>query len=190
MFVFTVLKMSAIGHIDNKSSVQSENMNNSHEYDVERFPSDLFSSTKHGDLDHTINEGMAMKDEDMKTVKMTSTGSVDMVSFMSTQGESNLQPESPTTFIKDFEITEKHGGSCLWKCCFKKCGGACKKNLTTCKRHLLTENNSLSPNAPVLERLKYKFLCPPHGCVADLWTVSVVLLFLWTVLWAVTGKLS
>ena len=58
---------------------------------------------------------------------------------------------------------------------------------TCCLKHFSTKQNPLSANASFSERLRFAFLCPPHGHVARTITLVFVVAYVWFTLWAVLG---
>ncbi|XP_071492549.1 sodium/hydrogen exchanger 9B2-like [Diadema antillarum] len=68
--------------------------------------------------------------------------------------------------------------------------GRCARCLYSCKvacRPCTTKYNPLPPNASRWQRLKFAFLCPPHGVVGKLVTYTLLVVLLWAVLFTVTG---
>ncbi|XP_071508916.1 sodium/hydrogen exchanger 9B2-like [Diadema antillarum] len=66
----------------------------------------------------------------------------------------------------------------------------CQKLLTLCLRvckPCLTEFNPLPQHASRCDRLKYAFMCPPHGCVSQWMLLLLTVTLTWAVLWSVTG---
>ncbi|KAJ8022525.1 Sodium/hydrogen exchanger 9B2 [Holothuria leucospilota] len=57
----------------------------------------------------------------------------------------------------------------------------------SCTKPLLTKYNPLPPNPSYCQRLKYAFMCPPHGTLASIITWCSVVLLLWAVLFSVLG---
>ena len=58
---------------------------------------------------------------------------------------------------------------------------------TCCLKHFSTKQNPLSANASFAQRLRFAFLCPPHGHVARTITLVFVVAYVWLTLWAVLG---
>ena len=63
-----------------------------------------------------------------------------------------------------------------------RCCATCR---TGCLKHFSTKQNPLSANASFAERLRFAFLCPPHGHVARTITLVFVVAYVWFTLWAV-----
>lgn len=64
------------------------------------------------------------------------------------------------------------------------CCAACR---TGCLNRFSTKRNPLPASASFARRLRYAFLCPPHGHVARTITLVFVVAYVWFTLWAVLG---
>ena len=56
-----------------------------------------------------------------------------------------------------------------------------------CLEHCSTERNPLQADASLPRRIRFAFLCPPHGNVARTLTLLFVLAYVWGTLWSVLG---
>ena len=65
----------------------------------------------------------------------------------------------------------------------RRCG-ACR---IACLEHCSTERNPLLSDASLPRRIRFAFLCPPHGNVARTLTLVFVLAYIWGTLWSVLG---
>ncbi len=67
--------------------------------------------------------------------------------------------------------------------CRKRCWAGCLR----CCRPCLTDFNPLPHNPSSYQRFKYALMCPPHGRLARFLTLFSAVLFIWGVLWGITG---
>ena len=62
------------------------------------------------------------------------------------------------------------------------------KRFTNLRKSLTTESNPLPEHPTYKERLRYAFMCPPHGVVGDSLTQLVIAVLIWAVAWSVLQK--
>lgn len=65
-----------------------------------------------------------------------------------------------------------------------RCCATCR---TGCLNRCSTERNPLSTDASCAKKLRFAFLCPPHGNVARTITLVFVIAYIWCTLWSVLG---
>ena len=68
-----------------------------------------------------------------------------------------------------------------------RCCGTCQTSLERSFRPCLTKHNSLSNDSSCCKRLRYAFLCPPHGVLSRWLTLGLIGILVWAVLWSITG---
>ena len=56
-----------------------------------------------------------------------------------------------------------------------------------CCRPCLWRHHPLPAEPSVMQKISYALMCPPHGKLARLLTLVVIVFFMWGVLWGVTG---
>ena len=78
------------------------------------------------------------------------------------------------------------------ECCAKCCGGRCKCCGDLClqliRPCLISSYQHPDENSSYCERIRFAFLCPPHGLISRFFTLSVTLLALYFTLYTVTGE--
>ena len=67
-----------------------------------------------------------------------------------------------------------------------RCALCCAACLLRC-RPCMTQHNPLSPHPTVPQRLRYAFMCPPHGKLARFLALLLAVLCAWGFLWGLTG---
>ncbi|XP_064619907.1 sodium/hydrogen exchanger 9B2-like [Lineus longissimus] len=86
--------------------------------------------------------------------------------------------------IKDDQPNMQSSRKCCRCCDCKNCMQRCYHCCMPC----MTKENPLPDNATRCDRIKYGFLCPPHGKLAKLMTLVLAVLLMYGTLWAITGK--
>ena len=181
------------------SGVKRDSRSSSHDFDPEQFPADLLSSTKHDDLDGSPakieatdpysnpNDVEASTNAHiMQFPKVTSTGSMDMVSEeLYNDNHCSDSPDFVNKSLRDIEYnrTAERRIRCCRLCCIR-CKFCCRK----CSSFCSVKDNPLPSDSTRCQRFRYAFLCPVHGWVGNLLTYIIAVLLLGLTLWALTGN--
>lgn len=68
------------------------------------------------------------------------------------------------------------------------CHVCCAKVYSHCFKPCMTKYNPLPETPSRCQRLRYAFLCPPHGPLNRVVTLALCLLLVWGVMWAISGE--
>ena len=182
-------------------SYDERKSNSSDECDIDKFPLDLIgdndpnkigtTGTNHELQDHpgTDNENLReRKGKQSLNDTKTSSDPVETV-YVSDRQDGNSEkmrrshdPSKESLHVAqtpDQEFQEEVHKPLRCQGLLRCCHSCCKP--------CMTEFNPIPPNPTRCDLFKYSLLCPVHGKLAKILTISAAFIFFWAVLWSLTG---
>jgi len=186
---------------ETRGSDEEKNSRSSHESDLDHFPVDLVNA-KSGSgqnlsceaikIDGQLNENFAplsaeatslssLKGKENQHDTSPALSKRENASYHKSQNvirnDSSLSSDNAT---RDGSHTAKHSkcGSCYM---------SCQSRCLMCCRPCMTKFNPLPEKPSRCQRLKYVFLCPPHGKIGQWLTSLLAVTFFYGALWGIVG---
>ncbi len=184
-----------------RSNISDERVSaSSHESDLDKYPMDLVSPDEGVSASGSVPDAILASSERMDGLTPTDSNGATPRKLLATSqmngGDitdspgipatsthaSNVPDDIPDDPAPDESEMDKKPAK---KCCLP-CHRCCIRCCFRCVKPCRTKFNPLPNNASKCSRLRYAFMCPPHGKVAATITLLVAVIYFWAVLWSLT----